>query len=93
MGRGSITNLQQGDYVENSETGAIYRVVYYQWSFCPECSKARHAKRCEKSNDPASPHYRYYRLRDIKNSKDFLVSGKTLDEAQLEGRAKHITIK
>lgn len=93
MGRGSITNLHEGDYVQNNETGAIYRVVYYQWSFCPECSKKRHGKWCEKSNDPASMHYRYYRLRNIKTSNDYDVPGKTLDQAQLEGRAQHITLK
>lgn len=93
MGRGSITNLHEGDYVQNNETGAIYRVVYYQWSFCPECSKKRHGKWCEKSNDPASMHYRYYRLRNIKTSNDYNVPGKTLDQAQLEGRAQHITLK
>jgi len=93
MGRGSITNLHEGDYVQNNETGAIYRVVYYQWSFCPECSKKRHGKWCEKSNDPASMHYRYYRLRNIKTSNDYDVPGKNLDQAQLEGRAQHITLK
>jgi hypothetical protein len=93
MGRGSITNLHEGDYVQNNETGAIYRVVYYQWSFCPECRKKRHGKWCEKSNDPASMHYRYYRLRNIKTSNDYDVPGKNLDQAQLEGRAQHITLK
>lgn len=93
MGRRSITNLHEGDYIQNYETGETYRVVYYQWSFCPECSAPRRATWCDKSNDPASPHYRYFRLRNIKNSKDFLVPGKNLDEAQLDGRAKHITLK
>ena len=93
MGRGSITNLHEGDYVQNNETGVIYRVVYYQWSFCKECSKKKWMQWCEKSNDPASPHYRYYRLRNIKNSNDYDVPGKNLDQAQLEGRAQHITLR
>jgi len=93
MGRGSITNLQEGDYVLNKETEAIYRVVYYQWSFCSECSKKKTTEWCEKSNDKTSAHYRYYRLRNIKDSNDYIVPGKNLDQAQLEGRAQHITLK
>lgn len=93
MGRGSITNVQEGDYILNKETGVIYRIVYYQWSFCSECSKKKTFEWCDKSNDETSPHYRYYRLRNIKNSNDYIVPGKNLDQAQLEGRAQHITLK
>jgi hypothetical protein len=85
MGDRSIDNLQIGDCIRNVKTGKVYQIINYQWSFCPICVRLPHMKFCEKSKDPASPHYRFYEIQNVDTGKIFQVSGSKWDENYKNG--------
>jgi len=83
-----ISHTREGDLLLNNESKDVFKVVHYQWTFCPECSKPQWMHFCEKSKDPQSLHYRYYVLENIRNGKHYEVSGEYLDDALEEKKIK-----
>jgi hypothetical protein len=70
-----------GDLLLSKKTQDTYEVVEYQWSFCSVCVRLPHNQYCDKSKDPASPHYRRFTLRNTRTGKVFNIAGHRLDEA------------
>lgn len=85
MGEQYLDNLQKGDRIRNVKTGKVYEIINYQWSFCPICVQLPHMQFCEKSKDPASPHYRFYEIQNVDTGQTFQVSGVKWDENYKNG--------
>jgi hypothetical protein len=86
-----VSHTREGDMLINNETRDVYKVAKYQWTFCAKCSESMWMNFCEETKNPKSLHYRYYVLENIRNEKQFEVSGEYLDNALRENRIKFTT--
>jgi hypothetical protein len=86
-----ITNLQIGDYIENTETLQKYEIIDYQHTFCAICTQLPFMVFCPTTKDKTSMHYRFYRIRDVRTMKVHDVSGDHMDKAQFKRKIRQLS--